>query len=50
LSASTGVVSGTPSESGAFVFTVRVTDNADAHSDVECSILVKTCLLVDLRS
>jgi hypothetical protein len=50
LDAATGIVSGTPTESGAFVFTIQVTDSGAETDSVECSIRIKQCLLIDLGS
>lgn len=48
LGAGTGVISGTPTLSGFYEFTIMVTDDDGAQSVVTCSIRIKQCLLVDL--
>ncbi len=48
LDAATGIVSGTPTTSGVYVFTIRATDADAMFSEVQCSITIKRCLLVDL--
>lgn len=42
LDASTGIVSGTPSASGVFPFTIQVTDSLGAMASVGCSISIGT--------
>ena len=46
LDAATGEVSGIPTTSGTYEFTIQVTDGIDETADAECSITIKTCLLV----
>lgn len=48
LDASTGVVSGVPTLPGFYEFTVRVTDSNESSSQIDCSIRIKGCLLVDV--
>lgn len=45
LGALTGTISGTPTTSGTYIFTVLLTDADDVTDTVECSIVIKTCLL-----
>jgi hypothetical protein len=48
LNAATGEVTGKPTLSGFFEFTVLVVDAEEAQGQVDCSITIKRCLLVDL--
>jgi hypothetical protein len=43
LNASTGAIIGTPTATGAFSFTVQVTDSASTHTTANLSITVMTC-------
>jgi len=43
LSGSTGAITGTPTATGAFSFTVEVTDSASTHVTANLSITVMTC-------
>lgn len=43
LNASTGVLSGVPTQAGLFVFTIRVTDADGIRVQVQCSILITGC-------
>lgn len=45
LDAATGVISGTPTTSGTFPFTVQITDSDGVTDETECSIVIKTCLV-----
>jgi len=46
LDGSTGIVSGTPTTKGVFVFTILVADAVDASAQVECSIrIIGKCLV-----
>lgn len=49
LDAATGIVSGIPSMIGVFQFTVEVTDANAVTADVECSIKIRVCLLVEVN-
>ena len=48
LNASTGVLSGTPTSPGLFIFTVTVTDSFTATASVQCSINVPNQTLITL--
>ncbi len=48
LNAATGELTGIPRVSGVYVFSIRATDANEEAGQVECSILIKRCLLVDL--
>lgn len=50
LDSATGELSGTPTLSGFYNFSIRATDATDSAGQVACSILIKRCLLVDLTS
>jgi hypothetical protein len=50
LNAATGELTGKPTRSGFFEFTIKVTDADETESTVDCSILIKRCLLVDLTT
>ena len=49
LNASTGVVSGDPSQAGQFVFTVSVVDSLSTVAAVQCSIYIVGNLKITLR-
>ena len=40
-----GTISGTPTTSGTYTFTVLLTDSDEVTDTVECSIVIKTCLV-----
>jgi hypothetical protein len=50
LDASTGVVSGTPSASGTFPFTIQVEDSVSATASVACSITIGTATSITCAS
>jgi hypothetical protein len=50
LNANTGEVTGKPTLSGFYEFTVLVVDADEAQGQVNCSITIKRCLLVDLTT
>lgn len=50
LDSATGIVSGIPTTSGFYEFTVQVADSDEGITQVECSIRIKSCLLVEVSS
>jgi uncharacterized repeat protein (TIGR01451 family) len=46
LSATSGVISGTPTASGTFPFTVQVTDASAQHATFSCSIVIVSALTI----
>src|SRR5207244_8088175 len=46
LNTSTGVISGTPTASGTFAFTVRVTDASSQQATISCSIVIASALSI----
>lgn len=48
LNASTGVLSGIPTGSGTFAFTIQVVDSLGGTNSVSCSITVPTSIIIQL--
>lgn len=48
LDPTTGELTGTPTVSGVYEFSIRATDADEAAGQTACSIVIKRCLLVDL--